>query len=107
MQKKTRIDSHHHFWKYDAKQYAWIDDKKAMLRHDFLPANLKVEIDKAGIEGVVSVQARQTVEETRWLLEMAGRNPYVHGVVGWAPLIDPKVAMWEVAEVLNPPPCST
>jgi L-fuconolactonase len=61
------------------------------LRRDFLPADLHKEMIAAGISGSVAVQARQTVEETRWLLELAGQNDFMKGVVGWVPLADPKV----------------
>ena len=87
----TKIDSHHHFWKYDAKEYDWIDDHMKVIRRDFLPPDLRKEIAAAGINGVVSVQARQTVQETEWLLTMANQTDFIRGVVGWVPLIDPKV----------------
>lgn len=87
-----RIDSHHHFWKYNPIQYCWIDDAMKVLRRDFLPEHLREEIAAAGIDGVISVQARQSPEETPWLLDMAGRNDLVRGVVGWVPLISPTVA---------------
>lgn len=32
------------------------------------------------------VQALETLEETRWLLECARAAPIIQGVVGWAPL---------------------
>lgn len=86
-----KIDSHHHFWKYNEKEYGWMDERMARIRRDFLPADLKREIDRAGIDGVVSVQARQTVEETRFLLALAERREFIKGVVGWVPLIDPSV----------------
>lgn len=86
-----KIDSHHHFWKYNEKEYGWMDERMARIRRDFLPADLKREIDRAGIDGVVSVQARQTVEETRFLLALAERREFIKGVVGWVPLIDPNV----------------
>jgi L-fuconolactonase len=35
---------------------------------------------------VVSVQARQTLEETDWLLSMAEEYSFILGVVGWLPL---------------------
>ncbi len=63
----------------------------AAIRRNFLPADLKREIDAEGVDGVVSVQARQTVEETEWLLGMAGQNPFIRGVVGWVPLASPQV----------------
>jgi L-fuconolactonase len=81
------IDSHHHFWRYDPREYGWISESMSILRRDFLPADLQREAHAAGIDGVVSVQARQTVEETRWLLELAGQNAFLRGVVGWVPLV--------------------
>ena len=44
------------------------------------------EIAAAGIDGTVAVQARQTLEETRWLLDMADGCDAIRGVVGWAPI---------------------
>ena len=61
------------------------------IRRDFLPGHLRQEIASAGVDGVVSVQARQTIEETRWLLELAGQNDFIKGVVGWAELVSPNV----------------
>lgn len=86
------IDAHHHFWRYDPVGYGWIDDTMTVIRRDFLPGDLKVQIAAAGIDGVVSVQARQSLDETRWLLELAGANDFIRGVVGWVPLISPTVA---------------
>jgi L-fuconolactonase len=63
----------------------------AALRRDFLPAHLKAEIAAVGIDGVVSVQARQTVGETEWLLSLADENDFIKGVVGWVPLAEPGV----------------
>ena len=85
------IDAHHHFWRYTAAEYGWIADDMATLRRDFLPEDLRREIHAANVEGVVSVQARQTLEETRWLLELAENNDFIRGVVGWAPLVSETV----------------
>lgn len=87
-----RIDSHHHFWDYSVEQYGWISDEMSVLKRDFGPKDLAEITEPAGIEKVVSVQARQTLEETRWLLEIAGQNSLVGGVVGWVPLADESVA---------------
>ena len=61
------------------------------LQRDFLPEDLQQEIAAAGISGAISVQASQTVEETRWLLDLAARHEFIRGVVGWVPLIDSRV----------------
>ena len=81
------IDSHHHFWKYDPIEYDWIDDSMKVIRNDFLPENLKTTIQEAGVDGVISVQAKQSVEETDWLIGMAQQNDFIKGIVGWLPLI--------------------
>ena len=86
-----RIDAHHHFWKYDPIAYDWIDDDMDAIRRDFLPADLESEIRRVGIDGVVSVQARQSLEETSMLLEFARDNDFITGVVGWVPLVSPRV----------------
>jgi len=83
-----KIDAHQHFWKYTAAEYGWIDDEA--LRRDFLPSDLHKELKSAGIDGAVSVQARQTAEETEWLLSLAGEHPFLKGVVGWLPLTSPQ-----------------
>ena len=86
-----RIDAHHHFWRYTPGEYGWIDDAMAAIRRDFLPADLAPEIAAAGIDAVISVQARQSLAETEALLGFASSHPWIVGVVGWVPLIDPGV----------------
>jgi L-fuconolactonase len=86
-----KIDAHHHFWRYNVEEFAWIDESLSPLRRDFLPSNLERELRGVAIDGVVSVQARQTLEETKWLLSLAEENEFIKGVVGWVPLADPKI----------------
>lgn len=86
-----RIDAHQHFWIYNQREYEWIDETMASIRRNFLPADLKPELGQAGFAGSVAVQARQTLDETRWLLELAGSNPFILGVVGWVDLRSPRV----------------
>jgi L-fucono-1,5-lactonase len=81
-----KIDAHHHLWRYDAADYSWIDESKGVLKRDFLPADLERELRAAGMDGAVAVQARQTLSETTWLLELASQFPFIRGVVGWAPI---------------------
>jgi L-fuconolactonase len=83
------IDAHHHLWRYSAIEYQWIDDRMAALRRDFLPTDFINELTSAGIDGAVTVQARQTLEETQWLLELAAKHKEILGVVGWAPISSP------------------
>ncbi|MEL7586090.1 MAG: amidohydrolase family protein [Prolixibacteraceae bacterium] len=80
------IDTHQHFWKYDPLEFDWIDDELAAIRKDFLPGDLLKATAGTGVEGVISVQARQSQEETSWLLELAASHHLIKGVVGWLPL---------------------
>jgi L-fuconolactonase len=81
-----RIDSHQHFWHYSQDEYGWINDEMSALRRDFLPAHLHRELQLADVQATVAVQARQTVAETLWLLDLASRSEFIQGVVGWAPI---------------------
>jgi L-fuconolactonase len=89
---QLRIDSHLHLWRYDPAEYAWIDDSMAALRRDFLPADAWRVMESSGVDGCLVVQARQTLQETRWLLDLADRHPFISGVVGWVDLTADDVA---------------
>ena len=81
-----RIDAHHHVWSYSAADYPWIGKGMERLAHDHLPKDLALLAAAEGIAGTVAVQARQSLEESRWLLELADANPLIRGVVGWVDL---------------------
>lgn len=81
-----RLDSHQHFWRYEPCEFGWIDDAMAGLRRDFLPGHLLPELRAAGIDGCIAVQARQSLAETRFLLDLAAEAPWIRGVVGWVDL---------------------
>jgi len=80
------IDAHQHFWNYDPGEYAWIDDSMKVLRRNFLPHDLAPELRRAKFDGCIAVQARQTIEETRWLLRLAEKSAFILGVIGWVDL---------------------
>jgi len=86
----VKLDSHQHFWKYDEKQYPWIP-KHSALHRDWLPADWQEQAGKVGVMGSIAVQARQTLEESRWLLSLADHNPAIKGVVGWVDLSSEKI----------------
>jgi L-fuconolactonase len=84
-----RIDAHQHFWKYSPADYAWISDEMAALKHDFRPEDLHPLLLANGFDGSIAVQACQTIEETQWLLSLAGESDFIKGVVGWVDLCAP------------------
>jgi L-fuconolactonase len=87
-----RIDSHQHFWNYSAAEYPWIGPGMERLARDHLPTDLAPLIAAEGIDGSVAVQARQSMEESRWLLDLAAAHPLVKGVVGWVDLRSDRVS---------------
>ena len=80
-----RIDAHQHFWRYSEAEYGWIGPDMGLLRRDHVPCDLAPLLEEQGLDGTVAVQARQTLEETAWLLELAS-TPLIKGVVGWVDL---------------------
>jgi len=85
-----RLDSHQHFWRYKADEYPWMLSGWP-IRRDFLPPDLKPKLDAAGLDGSIAVQARQTLQENRFLLNLADGHPVVKGVVGWVDLCSDRV----------------
>ena len=86
-----KLDSHQHFWHYKAEEYDWMGPGMEDLQSDHLPANLCPLLAAARIDGTIAVQARQTLEETRWLLSLARQHAFIKGVVGWVDLCSPDV----------------
>lgn len=81
-----RIDAHHHLWQYNPQEYDWIDDTMVLLRKNFLVNELKKTLAENHMDGSIAVQARQTIEETNWLLSLANSCQEIKGVVGWIDL---------------------
>jgi len=83
--KKMTIDTHVHFWKYDKKRDAWMDDMK-ILQQNYLPENISQTLSRNGVDGCVAVQADQSELETHFLVELAKTHPIIKAVVGWIDL---------------------
>ncbi|WP_165747901.1 amidohydrolase family protein [Cellulophaga sp. Z1A5H] len=85
------IDSHQHFWVYDAKKHSWIDDSMSAIRKDFLPLELKKIYQENGIDGCVAIQTDQSLKETEFLLKLSAEHQFIKGVVGWVDLCSDKI----------------
>jgi L-fuconolactonase len=88
---KTRIDAHHHLWRYLPPGPAWMADGMEGLRRDFLIEDLRAVTAELGVTGTIVVETERTVEETGWLSQVAASDDLIRGVVGWAPLTSPAV----------------
>ncbi|MFT2817553.1 amidohydrolase family protein [Leifsonia sp. A12D58] len=87
-----RIDAHLHLWNRQLGDYSWLTPELGALYADFTPGQAKVELDAAGIDSAILVQADDTLADTEHLLDVASAQPWVAGVVGWVPLDDPAAA---------------
>ncbi|MGA2428508.1 MAG: amidohydrolase family protein [Candidatus Acidiferrum sp.] len=85
------IDAHQHFWTYDSSRHDWITEPMAVLKRDFLPAELAVQLDANDIHASIAVQADQSEMETLFLLELAKHSERIAGVVGWIDLLSPQL----------------
>lgn len=86
-----KIDTHQHYWHYSAQDYGWIDSRMPALQRDCLPADIAPQLQQAGVQAVVAVQARTSAAETDFLLALAAQHAHIVGVVGWVDLASPQL----------------
>ena len=84
----NRIDAHQHFWKFDPVRDSWIDENMQKIQRDFLPEDLLPLLQENQFSGCVAVQASQSEDETNFLINLAAKNDFIKGVVGWVDLRD-------------------
>jgi L-fuconolactonase len=94
------VDSHQHFWDLERFEYPWMTDDLQPIRRNFGPTDLQPLLLERGVDRTVVVQAISSVDETRYLLEIAAESDFVAGVVGWVDLADPGVGA-VVADLRN------
>lgn len=82
----NRIDAHQHFWKFDPVRDSWIDETMQKIQRDFLPEDLLPLLQENQFSGCVAVQASQSEDETNFLVNLAVKNDFIKGVVGWVDL---------------------
>jgi L-fuconolactonase len=87
-----RIDAHQHFWDPSRGDYGWLTPELQTLYRVFGPSDLKPLREAAHIARTVVVQAAPTVDETRYLLDLARDDVSIAGIVGWVPLDAPNSA---------------
>ncbi len=81
-----KIDSHQHFWNYDAVEDPWISEEMAVIKRNFLPSDLEIILKQSGFDGCVAVQSRQHVDHNAFLLDLAHQHAFIRGIVGWIDL---------------------
>lgn len=90
------LDTHLHIWDPGELDYGWLTPAQTGLYRRFdldqarRAAGEVAETQRGGrIDGVVLVQAADSLAETGSLVDQAHRSDWVRGVVGWLPLHSP------------------
>jgi L-fuconolactonase len=97
-----QIDAHQHYWNPERGDYGWLTPELAPLYRTFGPDDLAPLRERAGVSRTVVVQAAPTVDETRYLLDLASNEDSIAGIVGWVPMLDPD-APTLIAELAQKP----
>ena len=85
------VDSHIHLWDLDRFGYSWMPPDASILLRNYLPQDIKPLMERNGVSKVVLIQAKGSVEESEFLLDLAEANEFIGAVVGWADLTSPDV----------------
>jgi L-fuconolactonase len=86
---KMSIDAHQHYWDPARGDYGWLTPDMKPLYRVFDPDDLAPLRQTTDVRRTVVVQAAPTIEETRYLLNLARSEDSIAGVVGWVPLDSP------------------
>lgn len=78
-----RIDAHQHLWKVSRGDYGWLTAALPTIHRDFLADDLRPLLRAGDIDQTILVQAAESIAETQFLLDIAEREDFVGGVVGW------------------------
>ena len=84
-----RVDAHQHFWDLNRTEfeYGWLGaEGNEAINRSFMPSDLVSRISQVGIDKTVFVQTQHDIRENTWALELANKNPFIAGVVGWVDL---------------------
>ena len=84
-----QIDAHQHFWHPGRGDYGWMPKDDPILSRPYGPAELWPQLQAAGVEATVLVQAAPSIAETEYMLGIADATPWVRGVVGWIDFENP------------------
>jgi L-fuconolactonase len=97
-----RIDAHQHFWLLAARGGDWPPPELAAIYRDFLPPDLEGLLAEAGVGRTVLVQSLPSEDDTRFMLGLAERHPFIAAVVGWADLKSPEAPQRIAALAAHP-----
>ena len=78
-----KIDAHVHFWRLARSVNTALTPDMHAIYRDCEPQGLQPLLNAAGIDGVVAVQASETLGENLFMAGLANRFDWIVGIVGW------------------------
>jgi L-fuconolactonase len=96
------VDAHHHYWRVAAQEQSWRTPAHEAIARDYLPDDLRPELDRSGVDATVLVQSVDSPAENDRLATYAEQTPTVAGLVGWLTLHDPPAARVELDRASTP-----
>lgn len=90
------VDAHLHLWDLDRVAYPWLTDALAPINRTFAFDEVQPQLEEAGVDRVVLVQAANSVEDSAAMFAVS--SPLVAGVVAWVDLLDPAAAARQLDE---------
>lgn len=97
------VDAHQHLWQPAPGRYTWIPRGHPVLDRGYTQADVRPAFREAGIELSVLVQAENSFDDTAAMLAVADEDSSIGGVVGWAPLTDPRQCARAIDELSRNP----
>ena len=90
------VDAHVHCGGSPGATMSLLNPSMKAIYCDREPADLKPLLDVAGVQGVVVVQAAETLAETLFTTGLARKFPWIAGIIAWldpaSPAIEEEVA---------------
>lgn len=90
------VDAHLHLWDLDRVAYPWLTDALAPINRTFAFGEVEPQLESAGVDRVVLVQAANSVEDSAAMFAVS--SPLVAGVVAWVDLLDPAATARQLDE---------
>lgn len=86
------VDSHLHLWDLAAGRYSWLTPAAGEIYRTYTAEEVRGELDGAGIDDAILIQAEDSVADTQFMLSQASEHAWITGVVGWIELENPAAA---------------
>lgn len=100
------IDTHLHLWDPQQLRYGWLAGN-ALLNQRYVLPEFRAATAQAGVTGAVFVQCdctpEQSLDEARWVSQLAGEEPRIRGIVARAALERGPAVRDELAELAKLP----